>query len=56
MDRARNWETLTNELSSDQGFRDSIQHNIDVVERGYAATVLRELEVNCQGTWPPSDN
>ena len=50
---ARTWDTFTDELTSDQGFRDNIQHNIDAAEAGDAPPVLRELELNCQGTWPP---
>ncbi len=50
---ARTWDTFSDELTSDQGFRDNIQHNIDSAEAGDAPAVLRELELNCQGAWPP---
>jgi len=51
---ARDWETFTDPLTSDEGFRDLTQSTIDAVIEGDADTVLSELELNCQGTWPPS--
>jgi hypothetical protein len=54
LDKARSWESFTDPLTSDQGFRDNIQSRIDAAERGDAETVLFELETNCTGTWPPS--
>jgi hypothetical protein len=53
LDQARSWESF-NDLSADQSFRNVIQGTIDAAERGEAATVLNELQLNCQGTWPPS--
>jgi hypothetical protein len=54
---ARGWETFNDPLTSDRGFRKGIQRTIDAVERGDPATVLNELELNCQGTWPaPAGN
>jgi hypothetical protein len=50
---ARGWETFNDPQTSDQGFRDGIHRMIDAVERGDRGTVLSELELNCQGTWPP---
>lgn len=52
---ARTWETFTNELLSDQGFRDNVQNRIDAAEGGDSETVLFELETNCTGTWPSAD-
>jgi hypothetical protein len=49
---ARGWETLSNPLTTDEAFRIGIQRAIDAAERGDAAVILRELELNCQGTWP----
>jgi hypothetical protein len=49
---ARAWETLSDPLTTDQAFRLGIQRTIDAAERGDAAVILRELELNCQGTWP----
>jgi len=54
LDLARSWESFTDPLTSDQGFRDNIQSRIDAAERGEAETVLFELETNCTGTWPPA--
>ena len=45
--------TRTNELSSDQAFRDNIQARIDAAHAGHAERILDELELNCSGTWPP---
>lgn len=50
---ARGWETFTDPLTSDEGFRELAQKTIDAVDSGDADTVLSELERNCQGTWPP---
>lgn len=47
LDQARSWESFTDPLTSDQGFRDGIQRVIDAVERGEADTVLGELQLNC---------
>lgn len=52
---ARSWTTLTNELSSDQAFRDNIQARIDAAHAGDAGLVLDELQLNCSGVWPPTD-
>jgi hypothetical protein len=49
LDQARSWESFTDPLTSDQGFRDNIQSRIDAAERGDAETVLFELETNCTG-------
>jgi hypothetical protein len=54
LDDARSWETLTNELSSDQAFRDNVQARIDAAHTGDSELVLDELELNCSGTWPPT--
>jgi hypothetical protein len=54
LDLARSWESFTDPLTSDHGFRDNIKSRIDAAERGDAETVLFELETNCTGTWPPS--
>ena len=52
LEQARDWETFS-DPTKDQGFRDYSQRMIDAVERRDALTVLNELEVNCEGTWPP---
>lgn len=52
---ARTWETFTNELSSDHGFRDNVQSRIDAAEGADPETVLFELETNCTGTWRSGD-
>lgn len=52
---ARSWTTLTNELSSDQAFRDNIQARIDAARAGDAGLVLDELAMNCSRLWPPTD-
>lgn len=49
---ARGWQTFTDPLTSDQGFRDRAASTIDGAARGDAAIVLGELRLNCQGTWP----
>lgn len=49
---AREWETFTDPLTSDEGFRDHAQTTIDAAVEGDADAVLVELERNCQGTWP----
>jgi hypothetical protein len=49
---ARGWETLSDPLTTDEAFRIGIQRTIDAAERGDAAVILRELELNCEGTWP----
>lgn len=54
LDEARGWQTFTDQLTTDQGLRDHVQQTVDAVERGDAQAVLNELEVNCEGTWPPS--
>lgn len=54
LDQARTWESFTDPLTTDQGFRDGIQHVIDAVERGEPNTVLSELQLNCPGVWPPT--
>lgn len=51
----RGWETFNDPLTSDQGFRNGIQRTIDAAEGGDRDTVLDELELNCQGTWPAAD-
>ena len=53
LDEARAWKSF-NDLSADQSFRNVIQHTIDATEAGDAETVLSELQLNCQGVWPPS--
>lgn len=52
LNEARGWETF-NDASADQTFRDGINGVIDAVQRGNAATVLHELELNCGGVWEP---
>ncbi|HYI67344.1 MAG TPA: hypothetical protein VEW95_10505 [Candidatus Limnocylindrales bacterium] len=49
---AREWETFTDPLTSDEGFRDHTQATIDAAVEGDEDAVLSELELNCQGTWP----
>lgn len=51
----RGWTTFTDPLTSDQGSRAGTNAVIDAVRDGDAGLVLRELELNCQGTWPPRD-
>jgi hypothetical protein len=53
LDQARSWKSF-NDLSADQSFRHVIQGTIDAAVRGDAEAVLSQLQVNCQGTWPPS--
>jgi hypothetical protein len=53
LQQARSWRTLIDPMTSDQGFRNAIQRTIDAAGNGDAAAVLHELELNCQGTWPP---
>lgn len=54
LDDARGWESFTDPLRGDEGFRNGIQRTIDAVESGDAPVVLRELNLNCLGTWPPA--
>jgi hypothetical protein len=52
LEAARSWETLSDPLTTDEAFRVGIQRTIDAAELGQAAVILRELRLNCQGTWP----
>jgi hypothetical protein len=52
LEAARGWKTLTDPLTTDEAFRSGIQRTIDAAGRGEATVILRELNLNSQGTWP----
>jgi hypothetical protein len=48
----RSWKTFADPLLSDEGFRAIHADTIDAAAAGDAASVLQQLEWNCDGTWP----
>jgi hypothetical protein len=54
LQQARSWTTFTDPLITDQGLRDHVQAVVAAAVRGDGAPVLRELELNCSGTWSPA--
>jgi len=49
--QARQWQSFTVPLMPEQS-RDHVAAIVDAAERGDAAVVMAELELNCQGAWP----
>lgn len=50
LEQARSWTTFT-DLAADESFRAGTRDTIDAAITGDQAAVLRELELNCVGTW-----
>ena len=53
LEEASSWQTFSDELTTDAGFRQVVQTTIDAAVAGEADQVLEQLELNCTGTWPP---
>lgn len=55
LDAARDWKAFTDPLTTDQGFREAHTRTIDAALAGDAATVAKELELNCGGIVAPTE-
>lgn len=55
LDDVRTWKSMTDPQTMDEIGRDLIQDTIDAAFAGDPGPVLQQLELNCDGTWPPPE-